>query len=211
MVKINIITPVSRPQNIYLLHNSIKQSLPSHIQIKWILVLDENILSVEVIEKYKLYFLDKQDDNLNIEVYSLYDKNSKFGNAQRNLALTKIEEGWVYFLDDDTVVHSKLFNTLFPYINENVNLILFSQKRDPSEFPFVEILIPNIEDIRKKGIGSIDTGQLLYRSSIIEGQGYYPIDLYQADGALAEKICKTVEDNKTRIVPEILSLYNYLR
>ena len=80
---INIITPCSRPYNLQFIEKSINIPLG---EFRWIVVHD----SEEIPQNYASFG----------EAYNLKDVNSRMGNAQRNLALSKVKNGWVYFNDD---------------------------------------------------------------------------------------------------------------
>jgi len=212
MKLINIITPVSRIANLPKIYESIITSKINGIDIVWYIVVDERAVSIDSISKYKEHCTEwNTKGDIVIEYFSLFEINSRFGNAQRNFAFSKITNGWVYFLDDDTTIHTDLFKKIDNTLNENTDVILFQQKRNKSEFPFVDLLIPDLNTIINKGIGTVDTGQIIYNYQILKGDGYYPINFYQADGALIQRICRKVDVNRVTIIPETLALYNSLR
>ena len=91
---INIITPCSRPENLHLIAKSIK--LPSYAY-RWIVVFDSETIPTDIPE---------------CEAYCIKDINSVCGNAQRNLAIDLVTEGWIYFNDDDTTMHPDLWNNI---------------------------------------------------------------------------------------------------
>jgi hypothetical protein len=212
MKLINLITPVSRIDNLPIIYHSILKSKIIDIDIKWYIVIDEKVVSPDKIREYKEYLTQLNTSNIiQVEYYSLLDVNSRYGNSQRNFAFSKITDGWVYFLDDDTILHPNLLRQINNFLSENNDIIMFSQKRDKSEFPFVDVLIPDLDNIINNGIGTVDTGQIVYNYQILKGDGYYPIDFYQADGALIQRICSRVEKNRVVTLPDVLCLYNSLR
>jgi hypothetical protein len=211
MKLINLITPVSRIDNLPIIYHSILRSKINDINIKWCIVIDERVVPNNKINEYKDYFKKLNNNDIQIEYYSLLDINSRYGNSQRNFAFSKITDGWIYFLDDDTTLHPNLFKQIDSFLNEANDIIMFRQRRDKSEFPFVDVLIPDLDNIINNGIGTVDTGQIIYNYQILKGDGYYPIDFYQADGALIQRICNKVERHKVVIIPDVLCLYNSLR
>ena len=88
---LNIITPCSRPHNLQKIYESI--NIPKE-NYRWIIVFDAK---------------DIPDNIPNCEPYAIKVENSIVGNGQRNYALNLIKTGWIYFNDDDTTIHPKLW------------------------------------------------------------------------------------------------------
>ncbi len=97
MKLLNIITPCSRPQNLHLISKSI--NIPSE-NYRWIIVFDSLTLPD------KSYIPD------NCEYYLHKNKDSVFGNSQRNFALDLVKMGHIYFNDDDTLIHPELWDNV---------------------------------------------------------------------------------------------------
>lgn len=94
---LNIITPCSRFYNLHSIADSI--NIPPS-DYRWIVVFD-------AINLPNSYYIPK-----NCEPYFYYDKDSIFGNAQRNFGLSLINDGHIYFNDDDTALHPELWNNI---------------------------------------------------------------------------------------------------
>lgn len=106
--KITVITPCSRPENL----KKIKLNF-DYIR-EWIIVYDGP--------------LEHQfTENPKISEYNFTETNSIKGTAQRNFALQLVENGFVYFLDDDNTIHPS-FYTLLHFI-EKGHFYTFNQKR----------------------------------------------------------------------------------
>lgn len=181
MLKLNIITPCSRPQNLLKISESI--NIPKE-NYRWIVVFDsENPPNKDLIPD-------------NCEIYCHINKLSSSGNAQRNYALDLIDDGYVYFNDDDTIIHPRLWENIK---NLNEDFISFKQL-DKFGRPKM-----NGTDIR---VGGIDTHQYIVKKEII-GDGKWINHLYEADGHFAVDCYKKSKTKKW--IDDYLSIYNLLR
>lgn len=180
-----IITPCSRPENLFLLKDSIKVK-----HTTWYIVYDSDT----PIQTFK--------HELNI--IELNIKGGMYGNKQRNLALDTILnnniQDFIYFLDDDNVIHPE-FETTFEYLysipTSITNLITFDQE--------------TLNGIRKGNIlirNNIDTAQFIAHTKLISNTRWDET-LYNADGKFIEDLIEKAECNPTYI-PNILSYYNRL-
>ena len=96
MAFINIVTPCSRPENLGAIAGSINIPISSY---RWIVVFDaDEIPSIDLPS--------------NAEVYAHRNTESRSGNAQRNFANKMIRGGYVLHLDDDTILHPKLWESV---------------------------------------------------------------------------------------------------
>lgn len=178
---LNIITPCYRTENLHKISKSI--NIPRE-NYRWMVICDLNELPPE----------EKIPENC--EIYLHTDKNSKVGNSQRNFALDLINDGYVYFNDDDTIIHSDLWKNI---MNCDSDFISFIQERKDKV-------------IRLRGkvieVGSIDTHNFVVSRSIV-GKIRWKIDEYRADGMFARE-CKK-ESKSYFYIPKVLSTYNSLR
>jgi len=167
---IKIITPCSRENNLILLFNSINFSCD------WYIVFDKtHDEAISIIDRDEFSFLDKP------WIHVKYTKGGVSGNKQRNLALEEISNGWLYFLDDDNLVHPDFFKVADEIISNNNKLkcIFFSQvKNEKGEIRGVE---PN--HVR---VNFIDQAQFLIERSLI-GELRYE-QKYEADGIFIQNI-----------------------
>lgn len=195
-MKINIVTPCSRPKNLSTMYNSICSSsmLGSKIDLKWFVIFDSS----------KVKNLDKRTQKLlskNFIYYELFSNNSFFGNGQRNRALDLINGDYVYFLDDDNLI-TKIF---FKRIEEIYDLnkyksFVFNQIRKHKEF---KTYPSNI------GPEHVDSAQVLIRRDII-GDIRWNNSAYNADGIFIKEVFDKNPDEFV-FVDEVLCYYNYLR
>ena len=177
---LNIITPCSRPQNLEIISKSI--NIPRD-QYRWIVVFD----------------LLKKPENIpdNCEFYNVIDKNSISGNAQRNFALNLITHGHIYFNDDDTVMHSNLWENI-----KNKSVVDFISFKQANKDGSVRLKGDNIS------IGHIDSHNFITSRECV-GNTRWVLDRYDADGVFANKCFK--KSKQTVYIFKILSIYNSLR
>lgn len=118
------------------------------------------------------------------------------GQAIKNQILEEISDGYVMFLDDDTVVHPMLWKRLRQY--DGKDAIVFSQNHE-----ILGILHAAPENAM---IGTIDIGQAIIKRDVI---GLHRIpESYAGDGEFMHAIlphCDAV------YVDEVLSIHNALQ
>jgi len=178
---LNIITPCSRPENLLIIADSIK--IPKE-RYRWIVVFDsESLPNPDLIPDV-------------CECYTIKDLKSILGNAQRNYALDLVEEGHVYFHDDDTTMHSDLWENIKDLDND---FISFSQANNDGSFRLMGEVID---------IGYIDSHNFIVSRELI-GDSRFRLNEYVADGMLAME-CHARAKNHF-FINKILSIYNRLR
>ncbi len=178
---LNIITPCSRIQNLHIISKNI--NIPKD-NYRWLVIFDSNQEP------------DKELIPNNCEFYLHKNPESTSGNSQRNYALKLIEDGYVYFNDDDTIIHPQLWEN----INNLDNDFISFQQLDKNGS-----LRLNGNVIR---VGSIDSHNFIVHKSII-GDSQFIINRYDADGYFAIE-CYNRTKNPIWI-NKPLSIYNLLR
>ena len=176
--KITIITPCSRPYNLKKIYDTLKFEFIN----KWIIVYDES--------KVKKEFLF--EEHLQIDEY--YHKGEGIsGNPQRNYALDLNLDGYIYFLDDDNLIHPDLYKLLDNTLD--IKIYTFSQVRTYGK------LVGNYING-----GEIDTAMILVHSSFIKNIKW-KIDEYGADFYFIKEI---IEKNKENwiFINNIVCYYN---
>jgi hypothetical protein len=182
---INIITPCSRPENLINIGKSI--NIPKE-NFKWIIVFDAEINP----EEAPIWL----DFDFDFEVHYHKNFNSIVGNAQRNFALDLIKEGYVYFNDDDTVLHPELWENIKDI---NADFISFDQSFADGRLRL---------KCGRTDVGYIDSHNYLVNNKII-GDTRFEIEHYTADGIFADA-CANKTNNKV-FIDKVLSIYNQLR
>mgnify|MGYP001202445677 CR=1 FL=1 len=179
---LNIITPCTRAQNLPIISQSINIPRASYT---WWIVFDAEPGSIPH------HLIPKN-------ARALYHHNSKsvVGHAQRNYALQFIDDGLVYFLDDDTTLHPDLYAETCTHDMQH-DFIHFDQQ--------------NPDGTKRIGgkveVNHIDTGSAVVSRQLI-GNTRFRTDLYNADGYF----WKTIVQKAThpRYIPKALSTYNAL-
>lgn len=182
MIFLNIITPCSRPYNLIEIGKSINIPISNY---RWIVVFDsENLPDLSLIPK-------------NCEFYTHKDLTSIYGNAQRNYALDLIDNGYIYFNDDDTVLHNDLW--------ENIKLL---DKYDFISFDQLNTNGSHRIHGNKIALYHIDSHNFITHHSLSNNVKFMNNN-YCADGLFAE-YCYTKAKNPIYI-NKYLSVYNQLR
>ncbi len=157
-MKLTIITPCSRPENL----QKIKESI--NVKCTWIICYDSD-------KEIKNF-----DDDWIIEIFT---KGGIAGKKQVNHALDYVDkDSWVYVLDDDNLLHHKFNIDLFSRLSFYYNGFIFSQ-----ELPDGSIRIPSKDNIK---VCHVDQAQYLLHMSLIGEKRF--IQQYEADGIFIEQI-----------------------
>jgi hypothetical protein len=143
---LNVVTACCRPENIPALHAGLEQ-LRTHYEVVWYVAADTSKVKVSDIPTGPEYCLAVPEPG---------------GWAQRNVALRLIRDGWVYFLDDDNLIHPDFAAVSSHYL---------------SQYPDAKAFVYNqMEDGRERlrtgawGVvefGKIDTGSFLIHKSAV--------------------------------------------
>jgi len=190
-MKVTFITPLTRPYNIKLMHNSIMASVTKDVEWDWIIVEDGDSL------------LEAGDCLCTKYISYPSDDKGLSGNPQRNVALDHVDcDRYVYFLDDDNIVHSNLFIRATKILQNSNKALIFSQVHKigiPRLIPQPDRIVPC----------HIDTAQFLIPRDLIGDLKWENFN-YCADGAFFSTLYNQHKD-RFIITKEMLCYYNYLR
>ena len=178
---LTIITPCCRPENLSKVYDSIQFEKI----YQWIIVYD--ISNGRTCEKrYKG----------NPKIKELECNTGISGNPQRNLALSLVDDGFIYFLDDDNIIHPNFWNIYDSF--EPEKFYTFDQKRENT------ILLGNNIQLDK-----IDTAMFIVHKTHVNDL-LWQEDKYNADGIF---IVELYNKNKHLhvYINTIACYYNYLR
>jgi hypothetical protein len=179
---LNIITPCSRPKNLLLISESI--NIPKE-NYRWIVVFDGDALP------------DKELIPDNCEFYTHRNPLSVVGHSQRNYAMEMIKEGHIYSNDDDTILHSELWDNIKDLDNNDFISFMQGHKGGGVRLRSDKIYL-----------GGIDSHNFILSKSLI-GETIFDVTKYDADGHFASE-CYS-KSKTPKYIPKILSIYNYLR
>ncbi len=201
---LHIITPVSRPENLDQIANSIDLSKSGFI---WHLVLDASIVNDEKIKVYNKWAINHP----NVCVHNSPIEKALAGHAHRNWMITKLQLfsnsekiDWIYFLDDDTLLHYDFLNVMETKLNPDKTAFIFHQNLKGD----VTRLIANINNVR---VCQIDMGQYVFNLQKLPKGLYFKEDNYCADGIFIETLFEKSGMEQFKVIDQVLSYYNYLR
>jgi hypothetical protein len=183
--KLTIITPCTRPGNLL----RIKDSIPFNYVEEWIIVYDESVTPNAHL------FHDERIKEYGCQGHSIS------GNIQRNYALDRVGDTYVYFLDDDTIMHPDM--GVFLKTIEPNHIYTFDQERNSKDFPFTESLKGDTIEMFR-----IDTAMFLIDSALIKNIRW-TVDEYTADAIFITE-CYSTHPESWIYVDRTLSYYNYL-
>lgn len=188
---LNIITAVSRPQNLYVIKSIIKQELLPYFNTTWYCVYDP---------RYEFEIIDHPEPW--IISFTGGIPNDISGASQRNLALDQIKTGWINILDDDNVPFNGFGKIIRARIQERAHAeaFIFNQVTATGK------LFAAPENIR---MGHIDVAQILVKKEII-GKNKFFDNVYESDYYFIKRIHKRNE-NKFVFLNEDLCHYNFLK
>lgn len=173
MNKITIITPCSRPENLETMAKSI------NFDCRWVISFDMDFDQfMNTISKDEMSFLKKH------WITPLHVKGGVSGNAQRNLAIDSIRDGFIYCLDDDNLMHPEFYEATKEILanNPDAKCIFYSQD---VQWRHIGVRAVNPSSVRVNGI---DQAQFLISRELIGNERYQ--QKYEADGLFIQKIFK---------------------
>ena len=180
---LTIITPCSRPEHLPQLLKSIQFD-----KIKqWIIVYDTS--------KNRKY--DKQYQS-HAQIVEVECDNGISGNPQRNYGMSLVDDGYIYFLDDDNIIHPK-FWSIIDSLDGN-KYYTFNQIRNQ----YGAILRGN-----NLKVGYIDTAMFIVHKRHI-GDIQWINDRYDADGYFITAIYNNHKDSH-QYINDVACYYNFLR
>ena len=186
---ITIVTPCSRPENLKELYESIEIDRIH----QWIIVHDTT--------RTKGICTTQFNNPKIVELGHMSPPGTCSGNSQRNVALSLIRGGMVYFLDDDNVVHPNFWK-IAPMFKEDHFYTWDQQRWD--EFVGAPGGVFKGDTPR---LQTIDTAQYVVPYSMCR---LWKEDDYKADGLFIEDI-STRNASAHVYLPIVASYYNYLR
>ena len=198
---INIITAVSRPQNIPRIHRSLEAALAkSSLKARWIIVVDDPKTIGDGVEaSLKLG---------RVEILkAVYPGGGRppYGIEQKNLGMSMVLDGYYHCLDDDNLVHPNFFDGIERAMSgsSGKKAFVFGQHRWDNIGPLVAA--PN-----RMEYGKIDNTMFVVHSSLI-GPRRYDLDRSgREDFSFFRKLYDLYPEEFV-FIPETLAYYNYIQ
>jgi len=152
-LKLTLITPVTRPDNL----QEIAKSIPNGC--RWLLILDPDVNQNNLPKKGEYYLIPQRQH---------YHK--------RNFALSLVDSGYVYFLDDDTVIHPDFHKLL--NLPDTYDFIHFNQCWQDGTFRVGGNIKVNHIDIGNYIISRKLIGDVRFRHIPKRTDGYFAEDIF---------------------------------
>lgn len=181
-MNISIVTPCTRPQNLPIMYGSIN----FNFDVWWI------VFDMDWSEEIHRVIQDLQD----MRVKTMFIKDHTWGNAQRNAALEYIKGGFIYFLDDDNIVHPELYEEVSKVHSIHNKKVYLVQQDMESE----------IREIDPRQC-YIDLAQMVVHRKMFDDMKF--VNLHDADGIFIEHLVKTKPEDFC-LIHKPLSYYNKL-
>lgn len=199
---IHIITRSTRLQNLKTVKESVFSKVPKGLKINWHVMfdtatlkdIDAELLS-DLKDKSTKYYFEKGD-----AVGMLYPQSSEL--------ISTLKNGWVYFLDDDNVIHPDFYERILKLVKKDSTkkVHTFSQQVDGKDFTGLKFRMVNPNSVKKH---EIDLAQFIASVDVYNEHGYKFEADYCADGILIEQVHKDHPEWFTYTIDE-LCYYNAL-
>lgn len=197
MILLNIVTAVSRPQNVRLITDNIK-SVITKCEVRWYLIFDS--LKVEKCVPNNCYYYDFIPGDIS-------------GAPQKNRALDLIDDGWVYFLDDDNLMHEEYESCFLEKIKIKRNIYKngIKQQGKVQGVVFNQLFADGSYrgGVDRKNGSSVDCGQFTLEREII-GNQRFNLDFYASDGVFFQEIYN-MHKEKIIFADEPFTYYNAIK
>ena len=193
--KLSVITRCTRLHHLPTIQKSVFSN--SKIEIDWHVIFDTSVLKsidFKVLESLKgpntfFHIIEGQPGDL------LYPQSME--------VINKIQEGYIYYLDDDNIIHPKFIDELVNYPSKS-QIYIVDQFVNFKDFTNLEHRLALPGNMKYQGV---DLAQMVFHYSIFSN--YEFIGDYAADSILIEQIHNDHPEWFTYI-NKTLSYYNYL-
>ena len=179
IVKLSIITPCYRQKNLEKVYSSIRFELID----KWYIIYDTSND-----RKYTKQYVGHP------KIEELECSGGISGNPQRNLGIEQVKDGFIYFLDDDNMIHLDFWSILPMIVSDKF-------------YTWDSTRGSGLSGNRCK-VGQIDTAMYMVPKNMMEGLRWIE-SKYEADGIFIEEIYKRYP-HKHVYIPRKLAYYNII-
>jgi hypothetical protein len=160
---LTIITPSCRQQNLH----KVKESIDFDKIDKWIIVYDTSNN-----RSYTKLFPN------NPKILELECNAGISGNPQRNLGIKSVSDGFIYFLDDDNIVHPNFWKVLSTFQPDY--FYTFDQLRDSRTGHILpgNMVAVNFIDTAMFVVHRRHIGEIAWREDMYNADGYFISDIF---------------------------------
>lgn len=187
---INIITAVSRPGNLKTIEESLIRVLTVD-EWRWWLIGDGRRIAAADVEPMKAL----KNATVHYQEKAFIDEQGFACGLLRNIALDRIETGWIYCIDDDTIIHENLPNML----GEDLWLVAFQSIHKDGRI-YCE---PSTD-------GDMDMSSFAWRIEQFMGHRFNPYT-YTSDCEMWRSLWPACDQAHRAISRMPAGYYNYLR
>jgi glycosyltransferase involved in cell wall biosynthesis len=196
---VNIVTAVSRPENLPRIKRSIELSLlSSTLTVRWILVMDDAVTPTKTVEEAL------KGASFEIRRLSYRGGPCAYGINQKNAGMASIKDGYYHCLDDDNIVHPQFFQGLEKAIK---------QSQGKRAFVFGQERWDNIRSLKaspdRMEYGKIDNTMFVVHTSLI-GEKRYDLSKSGREDFVFFRALYDLHKEEFCFIPETLSYYNYI-
>jgi Glycosyl transferase family 2 len=200
MSTFNLVTAVTRPDNLDRIYSSIALALwdnPS--KCNWILVADERV-------EYVPARLAQLSAGSPIKIrFETLPRQSQFGIYQKNLGLDLCEDGFFYCLDDDNILHPAFFERLEKAIAEHPEKRVFAFHQHRWDRWGLLRASPETMEINK-----IDNAMFIAHKSLI-GPLRYDYEKAGCEDYFFYRALFDAHPEEFWFLDDLLAFYNFLR
>jgi len=203
-MKIHFITRCTRPENLRQVRESIFKNKPEAVEIIWNVIFD--VKKVSELPTDILHDIKCKDTRFHFTQCGDWKCQYHFANE---LMTFYIRDGFVYFVDDDNILHQDFYTSILKLYAENPNSrgFVFSQWVGGNDFSGVDIRYASKDNVK---VGTIDLAQFMFHWKLpFEYQTMFG-DGYCGDGDFIVGLFQNGADKEFAFTKSILSYYNYI-
>ena len=203
-MKIHIITRCTRPENLVQVRNSIFDNIPNSIEVIWNVVFD--CAKIDSLPSELLHEIKCRNTRFHFTKCGSWKCQYHFPNQ---LMTMLIRDGFVYFVDDDNILHPNFYTKVFKLYADNPDSrgFIFSQWVGGKDFSGLDVRVGSEENVK---VGSIDLAQYMFSWKLpFEYQTLFG-DGYCGDGDFIVGLFDNGAGKEFAFTDEILSFYNYI-
>jgi O-antigen biosynthesis protein len=201
MINLSILTRCSRFDNLKKVKDSIFTT--DKFNLTWHVMFDTTIL--KDIDAELLSDIQSRGG----KTYFIKSIPGDYGHQMLNRAIDDIQDGFVYILDDDNIIHEDFYETIYESIINNPDKLgfVFEQKVAGKDFTGLDIRTCGPDQMK---VSQVDSAQYLLHRSLI-GNIRLNQGNYIADSIYAEEVYVNNDPSKFLFINKVLCHYNYLK